>query len=203
MRNCKWKHHIHKKYILTNFEWIQKIVPIHPPLNVLINFNDFIEKKLKLQNIKLEGLPKMSNQQYPYQGIFDVTITYWNQTLPKHSQSIDIKTQGQTFDNLIIDLWQPLDNVHLNMHNIYVTLLCLRSIDGLIILRNITIQDICKTKFKKGFLEILEPISKHNIAKKVQFENNYPLKSYKEKDKHLIMINDSNDDNIDKNIINY
>jgi hypothetical protein len=108
----------------------------------------------------------MSYQYYPYQGIFNVTITYWNQTLPKHSQSIDIKTQGQTFDNLIIDLRQPLDNVHLNMHNIYVTLLCLQSIDGLIILQNITIQDICKTEFKKRFLEMLEPISKHNIAKK-------------------------------------
>jgi hypothetical protein len=48
---------------------------------------------------------------------------------------------------------------------------------------------------------MFEPIPKHNITKKIQ--NNYPLKSYKEKDKHLIMINDSYDDNINNNIINY
>jgi hypothetical protein len=29
---------------LTNFEWIQKDVTIHPPIYVLVNFNDFIEK---------------------------------------------------------------------------------------------------------------------------------------------------------------
>jgi hypothetical protein len=29
------------------------------------------------------------------------------------------KAQKQTFDNLIIDLWQPPDNVCLNMHNIH------------------------------------------------------------------------------------
>jgi len=46
---------------------------------------------------------------------------------------------------------------------------------------------------------MLEPISKHNTTAKVQ--NNYPLKSYKEKNKHLIMINDSIDTNIDNNII--
>ncbi len=47
---------------------------------------------------------------------------------------------------------------------------------------------------------MLEPISKHNITKNVQ--NNNPLKSYTEK-KNLIMIGDSNDDNMDNNIINY
>jgi hypothetical protein len=50
-------------------------------------------------------------------------------------------------------------------------------------------------------LEIFEPIPKHNITKNIQ--NNYPLKSYKEKDKHLIMINDLDDENLDNNIINY
>ncbi len=50
-------------------------------------------------------------------------------------------------------------------------------------------------------MEIFEPIPKHNITKNIQ--NNYPLKSYKEKDKHLIMINDLNDENLDNNIINY
>jgi len=62
-------------------------------------------------------------------------------------------------------------------------------------------QYICKANFKKGSLEMLKPISKHNITKNIQ--NNNPLKSYKEKNKHLIMINDSDDDNIDNNIINY
>jgi hypothetical protein len=61
-------------------------------------------------------------------------------------------------------------------------------------------QDKCKANFKKGSLEMLEPISKHNITKNVQ--NNNPLKSYTEK-KNLIMIGDSNDDNMDNNIINY
>jgi hypothetical protein len=36
------------------------------------------------------------------------------------------------------------------MHNIYVTLSRLRSLDGLIILKDISIEDICKAKFKKG-----------------------------------------------------
>jgi hypothetical protein len=31
---------------------------MHPPINVLVNFNDFIEKYIKLQNIQLEALPK-------------------------------------------------------------------------------------------------------------------------------------------------
>jgi hypothetical protein len=43
--------------------------------------------------------------------------------------------------------------------------------------------------------------SKAYITKNIQ--NNYPLKSYKEKDKHLILINDSNDDNVENNVINY
>jgi hypothetical protein len=53
----------------------------------------------------------------------------------------------------------------------------------------------------KRSLEMFEPIPKNNITKNIQ--NNSPLKSYKEKDKHLIMINDSDDDNINSNIINY
>jgi hypothetical protein len=48
---------------------------------------------------------------------------------------------------------------------------------------------------------MLEPIPKHNITKNVQ--NNYPLKSYKEKDKHLILIDDLDDDNIDNSVIDY
>jgi len=61
--------------------------------------------------------------------------------------------------------------------------------------------DLNKPNFKKRLLEMLEPISKHNITKNIQ--NNNPLKSYKEKNKHLIMIDDLNDSNIDNNIIDY
>jgi len=40
-----------KNVSLTNLEWIQKDVTIHPPINVLLKFNGFIEKDIKLQNI--------------------------------------------------------------------------------------------------------------------------------------------------------
>ncbi len=60
---------------------------MHLLVNVLINLNDFIEKNIKLQNIKLEGLPKMSYEQYPYQGVSNITITYKNQTPIKHSRN--------------------------------------------------------------------------------------------------------------------
>ncbi len=53
-------------------------------------------------------------------------------------------------------------------------------------LRNITMQDISKANFKKRLVEMLEPLSKHSITKNIQ--NNNPLKSYKEKNKHLIMV---------------
>jgi len=58
------------------------------------------------------------------------------------------KAQGQTFDNLIIDLQRPHDNMCLHMHNMYITLSCLWSIEEFKMLWNITIQDICKTNFK-------------------------------------------------------
>jgi hypothetical protein len=38
------------------------------------------------------------------------------------------------------------------MHNIYVTLSQLRSLDGVVILKDISIEDICKAKFKKGVI---------------------------------------------------
>jgi hypothetical protein len=59
----------------------------------------------------------------------------------------NFKAQGQTFEHLIIGLCQPPDSIQLNMH-MYVTLSCLRSINGLVILQDITIQDICKVNFK-------------------------------------------------------
>jgi hypothetical protein len=48
---------------------------------------------------------------------------------------------------------------------------------------------------------MLEPFSKHNITKTIQ--DNNPLKSYKEKNKHIIMISNLDDDNVDNNVINY
>ncbi len=60
------------------------------------------------------------------------------------------KSQGQTFDHLIIDLKQPPDSILINVHNIYVTLSQLCSWDGLIILKGISIEDMCEAKFKKS-----------------------------------------------------
>jgi hypothetical protein len=39
---------------LIDFEWIQKDVTMHPPINVLVNFNDFIKKNIKLKNASLK-----------------------------------------------------------------------------------------------------------------------------------------------------
>ncbi len=79
----------------------------------------------------------------------------------------DFKAQGQTFEQLIIGLCQPSDSIQLNMHNMYVTFSRLHFLNGLIILQDITIQDICKVNFKinfkKGSLEITTPILKSNI----------------------------------------
>ncbi len=52
------------------------------------------------------------------------------------------------------------------MHNIYITLWHLHSINGLIILGYITIQDISKTEFKfKGSIDMVTSTSKHDITK--------------------------------------
>jgi len=70
-----------------------------------------------------------------YQGFSNITITYLESntsktfTINRYQLPIaptfcltNFKAQGQIFDNLIIDLCQPLDNACLNMHNIYITL---------------------------------------------------------------------------------
>jgi hypothetical protein len=51
------------------------------------------------------------------------------------------------------------------MHNIYVMLSRLRSIDGLIILQDISIQDINKIELKKGSIDMVTPTPKHDITK--------------------------------------
>jgi len=53
---------------------------------------------------------------------------------------IDFESQGQTFDHLIIDAKQPPNSVPINMHNIYVTLSWLCSLDKFVILRDIIIE---------------------------------------------------------------
>jgi len=37
-----------KNISFVDFKWIQKDIIMHRPINVLINFNDFIEKNIKL-----------------------------------------------------------------------------------------------------------------------------------------------------------
>jgi len=55
-----------------------------------------------------------------------------------------------------------------NMHNIYVTLLCLPSLNGLVILRNIIIKDIHKAIFLKGSLHMTTiPIVMSDIEKTI------------------------------------
>jgi hypothetical protein len=122
---------------LIDSKWIHKNVTMHPPINVLINFNDFIKKNIKLQNIKL-GLPKnvipiisiLRNFQYHHHILESNTsktfiINRYQLPIALAFCLIDFKAQGQTFDDLIIDLRQPPNNACLNMHNIYVTLSCL------------------------------------------------------------------------------
>jgi hypothetical protein len=126
---------MHKKISFVDFEWIQKDVTMHPPVNVLVNFNNFIEKNKKLQNKKLESLlknaipiiPISKNFQYHHHILESntfktFTINRYQLPLALTFCLIDFKSQRQTFDILIIDLLQPHNNVHLNMHNIYITL---------------------------------------------------------------------------------
>jgi hypothetical protein len=141
--NIKYIENISLKYS----KWILKNITMHPPINVLVNFNDFIKKNIKLQNLKLKGFPKnvipiipiSRNFQYHHHILESNTsktyiINRYQLPLALAFCLINFKAQGQTFDNLIIDLRQPPNNVHLNMHNIYITLSHLQSIDGFIIL---------------------------------------------------------------------
>ncbi len=74
------------------------------------------------------------------------------------------------------------------MHNIYVTLSWLCSLDGLLILRDISIEDICKAIFKQGSLEMTKPFSdqknintngiKTNKDIEIPIDSNIDLKKY-------------------------
>jgi hypothetical protein len=37
-------------------EWIQNGFTMHPPINVLVNFNEFVNTHINLQNITFNGL---------------------------------------------------------------------------------------------------------------------------------------------------
>ncbi len=60
------------------------------------------------------------------------------------------KGEGQTFDKLIVDLHKLVDNMALTMHNICVILFHLWSIEVLVILWDIWIEDIQNINFWKG-----------------------------------------------------
>jgi len=78
------------------------------------------------------------------------------------------------------------------MHNIYITLSCLCSIDELIILQDITIQNISKIEFKKKINTYGDTYFKtwHNKRK----YKHYTLKP--DNRKKLIMIKKNSDNNI-------
>jgi len=71
------------------------------------------------------------------------------------------KAQGQTFDKLIVNLYNPLDHMALTMHNIYVILSRLQSMEGLVILRDIQIEDIQNINFRKGEMKYMNPQKKN------------------------------------------
>ncbi len=135
---------------------------MHPPTNVYVYLNEFIKKNDALQDITLEGLSKNVIPIIP----ISIPFQYHHQILESNTSNTFcinryqlplalafcltyFKSQGQTFDHLIINLKQSHDNVPIKMHNIYVTLSQLRSLDGLVILRDISIEDICKPNSKK------------------------------------------------------
>jgi hypothetical protein len=72
----------------------------------------------------------------------------------------DYKAQGQTFDKRIVDLYKPLDHMALTMHNVYVILLHLQSIEGLVILWDIQIEDIQNINFWEGAMKYMNPPKK-------------------------------------------
>jgi hypothetical protein len=103
--------------LLTKSHWIQHDNLLHPPINVLINFNEFIQKHEMLQNINLKGLPKnvipiapiIRNFQYHHfiQGSNTsktFNISCCQLPLASYFCLTTFKTQGQTFEDLVINL---------------------------------------------------------------------------------------------------
>jgi hypothetical protein len=95
---------------------------MHPPMNVLVNFNDIIEKNIKLKGLLKNVIliiPISMNFQYHHHILESNT----SKTINRHQLPLPLsfcftyfKTQGQTFDNLIINILQPPNNVHLNIY---------------------------------------------------------------------------------------
>ncbi len=159
-----------KNIALRNIEWIWKHITMHPPINILINFNDFIKKTLQFTKHNIWKPPYKchnnstisKNFQYHHQILKSntfktFTINRYQLPLAQVFCFTNCKAQGQIFDHFIIDLCQPPNNMPLNMHNIYFTLSSLHFINGLVILWNITIQNISKAKILKISLEIITP----------------------------------------------
>jgi hypothetical protein len=65
-----------KNIALTNVEWIQKQITMHPTINILINFNDFIKKHVNLQNITFENLPTNVIPMVLYQKASNIITKY-------------------------------------------------------------------------------------------------------------------------------
>jgi hypothetical protein len=149
---------------------------IKPPLHVLVDFNSFInDHKSSLNDIMIENLPKNIVPIVPISRSFDYIHEIEG---PQYSKKfsikkrqiplspafclIDYKGQGETFNNLIVDFSKPPDRNPLTMHNIYVTLSRLRSSEGLVLLRDITIEDLQKAKYRDGALEYMNPEQNNN-----------------------------------------
>ncbi len=106
---------------------------MHSSINVLVNFNEFINKHINLQNITLDELPTNVipiapiSKNFQYNHYILESNTSKNFTINRYQLPLaptfcftKFKVQRQTFDHLIIDICQPLNNVQLNMHNIYI-----------------------------------------------------------------------------------
>jgi hypothetical protein len=149
---------------------------IKPPLHILVDFNSFInDHKSSLSNIMIEGLPKNIVPIVPISRSFDYIYEiegpqYSKKNSIKRRQIplspifclTDYKEQGETFNNLIVDFSKSPDRNPLTMHNIYVTLSRLRSSEGLALLRDITIEDLQKAKYRDGALEYMNPEQNNN-----------------------------------------
>ncbi len=54
-------------------------------------------------------------------------------------------------------MYKPLDHMALAMHNIYIILLHLRSIEGFVILQDVQIEDIQNINFREGAIKYMNP----------------------------------------------
>jgi hypothetical protein len=120
---------------------------MHPPINVLIDFNEVIQNHETLQDITFKGLPKNvtpitpMTRNFQHHHFIQESNTFKTFNISQYQLPLapafcltNFKAQGQTIECLIIDLRQPPNNVQLNIHKIYVTLSHLRSLNGVVVL---------------------------------------------------------------------